>query len=160
MLRRRPPDALPWAAVVERLRDLDILTFPEEGVVAWVDGPSVETAAAALGDAPGWADIEWRRTFSDRALLLALLRFYGATSRHWRTTDEKGRARFMALLGADHPDRCPYPIVAAIAEAATALGLPAREEATSDAEQVDALSARLAEIGYERLWADAFLSFS
>lgn len=159
MLRRRTPDALPWAAVVERLAGVEGVAFPAEGVVAWVDGPSVEAVAATLGNAPGWDGIEWRRTFSDRALLLALLRFYGATSRHWNTTDEKGRSRFMALLGADHPDQCPYPIVTAIADAATALGLPHRGEATSDAEQVDAISARLIELGYERLWGEAFLSF-
>ena len=140
--------------------------------LAWHDGPAVATVQAAVGELPGWvwtrdrsygppgeapptkaATLEVRRSFSDGALAVALVRFYGAKGRHFTTADAAGADDFDALLDVDDPARSGYPIVDAVAD----LLLAAEEvELPPGAPRIDALSARLRAVGYEKLWAVAY----
>ena len=101
-------------------------------------------------------NVVWiRRSFSPRALAVALVRFYGSKGRYFNTADERGREAFAQLCDVDDPAMSGYPIVDAIADAL--LGTTDPDPAAARlGDTVDDLSAKLHRLGYERLWAEAF----
>lgn len=167
----------PWDAVRDRLQQVGGLAVsgPDEPpVAAWTDGPGPETVAAAIGPPAGWTLVagppggdvaaagpvlHLDRTLSDPAVAVCLVRFYASRGRHWHSDDSPAHQEvWRTLTGADDPQRCPYPIPAAIAglllEAPDPPGLPGGPT------RADVLSAKLAAVGYERLWAVAFARVS
>jgi hypothetical protein len=154
-------------------------TASEDGVswVAWHEGPSIAMVQEAVGSTPGW---QWaavapalrasmpppaepgstptiwvRRSFSDRALAVALVRFYGSAGRYFTTADERHREPFARLLDvADPASAARYPIVEAITTLLLERQDPDPVPPTGDA--VDDLSDKLRHLGYENLWAIAF----
>jgi len=139
-------------------------------VAAWVDGPGPETVVERLGGLPGWvvamgppaADVQsdgpvlfLHRTLTDEATAVCLARFYASQGRHWRSSEPpRYQEAWRALTGADDPAECDYPIAVSVGRLLLAApdpaGLPAGPTSA------DVLSAKLAAIGYEALWAVAF----
>ena len=145
--------------------------------IAWTDGPAMATVAAITAPPAGWeflaADpdgtgagpasdvsgggpvIELRRRLDDLALAVAVARFYAATGRHW-SSDERpaGWQTWRALTDIDDPATSGYPIPDTVArlllDAADPPDLP------TGGSRADVVSAKLAAVGYERLWAVAF----
>jgi hypothetical protein len=138
--------------------------------VSWTDGPAGETYADAVGDLPGWTwmagdpggDVTVagpvlfvRRDLSELATAIAVVRFYGSQGRHWSSSEgARGRDAWRALTEIDDPARSGYPIPDTIA--ALLLAEPAPPGLPTGPTRGDALAAKLAAIGYEKLWAVAF----
>lgn len=141
-----------------------------EPAVSWTDGPAGETFAEAIGDLPGWTLVAGdpggdvtpsgpvlfvRRDLSDQATAVAVVRFYGAQGRHWSAAEgPAGREAWVALTATDDPATSGYPIADMVArlllEAPEPGGIPAVGS------RAEILAAKLAAIGYEKLWAVAF----
>jgi len=142
--------------------------------VRWTDGPGPSTVTAALGDLPGWTLVEGPaasdlstggpvlhldRTLSDAALAVCLVRFYASRGRHWHSTEGPAhRDAWRALTAADDPARSGYPIPDTVAR--LMLTEPDPPDLPAGPTRADELSAKLASIGYERLWAVAFAAVS
>lgn len=175
----RPGRKLSWDELRARLAAVlpagaEVSDDPASTWVRWHEGPSVSAVQQAVGETPGW---EWRavvpdpepslppvsetptvwvrRSYSPRALMVALVRFYGSEGRYFTLDDERGRARFAALLDEDDPATCGYPIVEDIVEQCFALADPGPLP-DGPVPVIDALSGRLRRLGYEKLWAEAF----
>jgi hypothetical protein len=175
---RRKPN---WSQVTERLRaigpaDLTCSDDLDPRWVHWHEGPSIATVQAAAGELLGWewravapavtpsqppetgASTLWvRRSLSIPALAVAVVRFYGARGRYFTVADERGHQGFAEICDTDDPARSGYPIVDAIAAMLVEAVDPARLPVGGE---IDALSARLRELGYERLWAAAYRAVS
>ncbi|GAC1594810.1 MAG: hypothetical protein NVS3B21_17200 [Acidimicrobiales bacterium] len=180
---RSRPDPPSWAEVREALQDAAMrypdATFEIAGpdavpAVSWTDGPAGETFVDAVGDLPGWTlragdpggavsvpgpVLYVRRDLSDAALAVAVIRFYGAQGRHWSSSEgTTGREAWRAVTQIDDPARSGYPIPDTMA--ALLLDAPAPEgiafPSGDTASRADAMAAKLAGVGYEKLWAVAF----
>ena len=172
------PKAAPWEEVRPQVAEAvgrlgaAIAVGDDPPSLAWHDGPAVATVREAVGELAGWAwtrersfgpsgeapptkapTLEVRRTFSERALAVALVRFYGARGRYFTTADAAGADAFDALLDVDDPARSGYPIVDAVTDLLLAADAVAAAPGT---DRIDALSARLRAAGYENLWAVAY----
>lgn len=190
--RRRPEWAEVRDRVISAAGSLglaDLAVAAPDATTAWAgwhEGPSVTRLAGVVGDLPGWqwaavapatqapeapagvsgdGRLLWaRRSYSERALLTGLVRFYAAQGRHFTTADERGRPVFAELLDVDDPARSGFPIADTVVDLLLAeTGDPPDAGLDPDVDPqgagpagVDALSARLRAAGYERLWARAY----
>lgn len=180
---RSRPEPPSWAEVREAIEEATerypgvafAIAGPEQPpAVSWTDGPAGETFVDAVGDLPGWTlmagdpggDVSVpspvlfvRRDLSDAALAVAVVRFYGAQGRHWSSTEgTAGREAWRAVTQIDDPARSGYPIpdtmAALLLDSPDPDGLPAPAGDTMS--RADAMAAKLAGVGYEKLWAIAF----
>ena len=180
---RSRPDPPSWSEVREALRDaaghypdvvFEIAGPDAVPAVSWMDGPAGETFVDAVGELPGWTlmagdpggDVSVsgpvlyvRRDLSDAALAVAVVRFYGAQGRHWSSSEgTAGREAWRAVTQIDDPARSGYPIPDTMA--ALLLDEPDPEGIVRSAHdtmsRADAMAAKLAGVGYEKLWAVAF----
>jgi len=176
---RSAPEPPAWEVIRPDLVALGVqLAAPDWAVsgatevpcVGWTDGPGTATVTGSVGDLPGWTLVEGApasdlstggpvvhldRTLSDAALAVCLVRFYASRGRHWRSSEgPTHQDAWRALVGADDPARSGYPIPDAVAR--LLLGEPDPADLPSGPTRADVLSAKLAAIGYERLWAVAF----
>jgi hypothetical protein len=95
------------------------------------------------------------RTLSDEALAVCLARFYASQGRHWRSSEaSRYQEAWRELIGEDDPAQCAYPIPATMAR--LLLAAPDPPGLPSGPTRADVLSAKLAAIGYETLWAVGF----
>lgn len=170
----------PWAEVrvaVETALARDLpgtpFTLDDEPSLAWHDGPAEATVAGVVGELPGWrlvvaldaTDLAavtaedrrqplWlRRTFSDEALAVAVIRFQASSVRPYDSTREGAEAALRDLLDVDEPVRSGYPLTDAMAALLLADPPPA-DDATPT--RADAWSRRLSDLGYDRLWNQAY----
>lgn len=147
-----------------------IAALDETPAVSWTDGPAGETFVDVVGELPGWTLVAGdpggdvaaagptlfvRRDLSERAAAVAVVRFYGAHGRHWSAAEgPSGRDAWRALVNIDDPATCGFPIPDMIAglllDAPDPGGLPV------DGPTEELLAAKLAAVGYEKLWAVAF----
>ena len=141
-----------------------------EPALSWTDGPGGETVAEELGDVPGWTLMSGQpggdvavdgpvlfvdRVLSDEALAVGLVRFYASQGRHWSSSEGPvGREAWRAMTGTDNPTRSGYPIPDTVA--CLLLAAPDPTGLPSGPTRADVLSAKLAAVGYERLWSVAF----
>lgn len=173
-LRPRPAPAT-WDEVRARLVELGGFDLGDDPPTAtWTDGPGPATLAEALGPPPGWTlttgppggdvvaagpTLHLDRRLSDRALAVCLVRFYGSRGRHWSTgVGAASQQAWRDLTDQDDPARCPYPIPATIAD--LLLETPDPPGLPTGPTRADVLSAKLAGVGYERLWSVAFARVS
>lgn len=170
----------PWPEVradVETALGRDLagtaFTFDDEPSVSWHDGPAEATVAAAVGELPGWRLVValdatdaaavaaedrrqplWlRRTFSDEALAVAVIRFQASSVRPYDSSRDGAEAALRDLLDVDEPARSGYPLTDAMADLLLADPPAADEDAPTRA---DAWARRLTELGYDRLWNRAY----
>ncbi|MBK9179731.1 MAG: hypothetical protein IPM45_09210 [Acidimicrobiales bacterium] len=161
-------------------------SFPDRGLVvgddpetvwlAWRDGPAPSIVRDAVGDLSGWAwlavapDVEappagagrpnvvWaRRSYSERALATAVVRFHASRGRHATMADERDRELVAALLDEDDPAVSGYPIVDAIVDRLLEAPDPDPDPAPAGGPgAIERLSARLRYLGYDNLWGQAY----
>lgn len=176
---RARPDAPEWVDVRTRLvaaaERYPAVTFSiagpdDEPAVSWTDGPAGETFVDAVGDLPGWTLVAGdpggdvavdgpvlfvRRDLSDEAIAVAVVRFYAAQGRHWSAAEgPAGRDAWRALTAVDEPARSGYPIPDLVAR--LLLDTPDPDGMSGGGTRAEVLAAKLAAIGYEKLWAVAF----
>lgn len=153
-----------------------VATDDEVAAISWTDGPAGETYADAIGDLPGWTlvagdpggDVDTggpvlfvRRDLGELATAVAVVRFYGAQGRHWSSTSERAADRevWRSLTAVDDPEISGYPIpdiMAALLIEAPDPDPPTTNTGIGGSTRADALAAKLAAVGYEKLWAIAF----
>ncbi len=171
----------PWPEVRAAIEAATAARFPAAGVVVddepsvrWHDGPAEASVAEAVGELPGWrfavalegpaavgvpadddrrSPIWLRRSFSDEALAVAVVRFQASAVRPYDSSREGSEARLRDLLDVDDPARSGYPITDAMA--ALLLADPPVDDDASPT-RADAWSHRLTELGYDRLWNQAY----
>ena len=159
-------EALPEAGVVGHVG-----TGPQV-VLSWRDGPAAATVADLVAGVVNWevriaasappADgapaVILARAFSDRALAVAVVRYQASNVRPYDSTRERAVAGLRALLEIDHPDRSGYPVPDAMADLLLAAPDPPdlEERAGPDPSPADRLAAKLAAVGYDRLWHRAW----
>ena len=171
----------PWPEVRAAIEAASATRFPDAGVVVddeqsvrWHDGPAEASVAEAVGELPGWrfavaleghgaagvpgdddrrSPIWLRRSFSDEALAVAVVRFQASAVRPYDSSREGSEARLRDLLDVDDPARSGYPITDAMA--ALLLADPPVDDDASPT-RADAWSRRLTELGYDRLWNQAY----
>jgi len=177
---RSRPERPAWPDLRARLLAVAAEQFPatafavsgadDDAVVRWTDGPGPDTLVGALGDLPDWilvagapADdidpsapvLHLDRTLSDPALAVAIVRFYASQGRHWSSSEGAvGRDAWRTLTGIDDPAPSGYPIADAVAR--LLVGEPDPPGLPHGPNRAEVLSAKLAAVGYERLWAIAF----
>lgn len=181
----RPPAAtLAWPELRDRIVATAAERFPgtaiavagstEQPAVRWTDGPAGETVAEAIGDLPGWTLVAGApggdvsvagpvlsvdRVLSDEALAVAVVRFYASQGRHWSSGEgAAGQAVWRALTEVDEPTRSGYPIPDAVAR--MLLDAPDPPHLPAGPTRADVLAAKLAALGYDKLWAVAFAGVS
>jgi len=150
----------------------------EDAVVAWHEGPSESAVAAVIGDLPAWdltavpaflavpevreatgrPLLVLRRSYSEAALAVAVVRFQASNVRPYSSANPAHRLPMGAILDTDDPARCDYPIVERMAALLLDAG-PAGDppDAPPGSNPADRLSSRLGAIGYENLWNRAWL---
>jgi hypothetical protein len=137
-------------------------------VLRWVDGPAAGTVAdlvatvvnwevrtvGAPPSKPGVPSVVLARAFSDAALAVAVVRYQASNVRPYASSSERAVATLGELLEVDDPAHCRYPVPAAMAEQLLAAPDPADLDvlAGPDASPADRLAAKLAALGYDRLW--------
>lgn len=147
-----------------------IAALEEIPAVSWTDGPAGETFVDVVGELPGWTLVAGdpggdvaaagptlfvRRDLSERAAAVAVVRFYAAHGRHWSAAEgPAGRDAWRALVNIDDPATCGFPIPDMIA--ALLLDAPDPGGLPPGAPPEEVLAAKLAAVGYEKLWAVAF----
>lgn len=147
-----------------------VAALDEIPAVSWTDGPAGETFVDVVGELPGWTlvagdpggDVAMagptlfvRRDLSERAAAVAVVRFYAAHGRHWSAAEgPAGREAWRALVNVDDPARCGFPIPDMIAGLLLDAPDPGALPVGASTEEV--LAAKLAAVGYEKLWAVAF----
>lgn len=159
-------DALPGAGieVVEGVGD--------EVVLSWADGPAAATVADVVGTVVNWEvrteaappskagvpSVVLARSFSSRALAVAVVRYQASNVRPYVSTSERAVAGLATLLEVDEPARCGYPVPDAMADLLLAAPDPDGLDALAGAEAspADRLAAKLTALGYDRLWAKAW----
>lgn len=177
--RRRPtriaPDELAerlGAALREAFPDVEIgvHTTGHEAVVSWHDGPAAGSVADVVGTVVNWdvrtpaapperagtPSVVLERTFSDRALAVAVARFAGANVAPYRSDDARAVGRLSALLEVDDPAVSGYPVPDAVAGLLLEAPRPPMLDVPADPTRADVLAATLAALGYERLWEVAW----
>jgi len=152
-------------------------TVDDERSVTWHDGPAEATVAGVVGELPGWRLVValeatdaaavaaedrrqplWlRRTFSDEALAVAVIRFQASSVRPYDSAREGAEAVLRDLLDVDDPARSGYPLTDAMADLLLADPPPADDGSPTRA---DAWSRRLTDLGYDRLWNQAYAASS
>jgi hypothetical protein len=170
----------PWAELRVELADALARELPgapievhDEPSIAWHDGPAEATVAAAVGVVPGWrlvmalshpldpdgghddrrSPIWLRRTFSDEALALAVVRYQASTVRPYDSERPGAELKLRDVLDVDDPASSGF----ALADAMAALLLAAPPDPDDDQPtRADAWSRRLTELGYDRLWNQAY----
>lgn len=145
-----------------------------DACVTWADGPSFSTVAAAVGNPPGWMLAFWpeflpppeppqghaatllrlRRSFSDAALAVAVVRFAASNVRPFDAANPAHHAPMTAILDVDDPARCDYPLIARVAELLLDAAGPAT--ASGEGNPADRLARALEAAGYEALWNEAW----
>lgn len=172
---KRPWSEVRVAVEAALARDLPgtTFTFDDEPSLAWHDGPAEATVAGVVGELPGWRLVValdatdaaavaaedrrqplWlRRTFGDEALAVAVIRFQASSVRPYDSTREGAEATLRDLLDVDDPARSGYPLTDAMADLLLA-DPPAPDDAAPT--RADAWSRRLTELGYDRLWNEAY----
>ncbi|MBL8775697.1 MAG: hypothetical protein JNK12_07195 [Acidimicrobiales bacterium] len=161
------------AATSRRFPAADV-TVDDEPSIRWHDGPAEASVAEAVGELPGWrfavalagpdgagapagddrrSPIWLRRTFSDEALAVAVVRFQASAVRPFDSTREGAEARLRDLLDVDDPATSGYPLTDTMA--ALLLADPPAPDDVSPT-RADAWSRRLTELGYDRLWNRAY----
>ena len=171
----------PWPEVRAAIEAATASRFPaaavtvdDEPSVRWHDGPAEASVAEAVGELPGWrfavalagpdgagapdgddrrSPIWLRRTFSDEALAVAVVRFQASGVRPFDSTREGAEARLRDLLDVDDPATSGYPLTDTMA--ALLLADPPAPDDDSPT-RADAWSRRLTELGYDRLWNRAY----
>lgn len=171
----------PWPEVRATLEAAAGRAFPAAGItvddepsVRWHDGPAEASVAEAVGELPGWryavalegpdgagaaaeddrrSPIWLRRTFSDEALAVAVVRFQASAVRPFDSTRDGAESRLRDLLDVDDPATSGYPLTDAMAALLLA-DPPAADDASPT--RADAWSRRLTELGYDRLWNQAY----
>jgi hypothetical protein len=143
--------------------------------VGWHEGPAETRVAELVGPLPGWSMVSaWlgadpdagppsgpvlllRRTFSERALALAVVRYRASHPRPYSAASDVARRRLWAILDEDDPARSGYPLTDAIADLLLASPDPdcGPEPVADPAER---LARRLEAAGYDRLWNRAWAS--
>jgi len=170
----------PWAEVrvaVETALARDLpgtaFTLGDEPSLAWHDGPAEATVAGVVGELPGWRLVAalhstdaaavaaedrrqalWlRRSFSDEALAVAVIRYQASSIRPYDSTRDGAEAALRDLLDVDDPAQSGYPITDAMA--ALLLADPPASDDVSPT-RADAWARRLTALGYDRLWNRAY----
>lgn len=181
-----------WAALRQRLSSELPARFPATGFdlsgpddeprVSWYDGPAEGSVAAVAGDAAGWT-IESSmlgpdpsdsprsasrrlllvRSFSSRALTLAVVRFRASNVRPFDPERPGSAETLWAILEEDDPATCRYTLIQTIvdllagADDPTGEPIPAHGDTTTIAA---AWSAKLERLGYDTLWNRAWSTTS
>lgn len=169
-----------WPEVRTAIEAVAASRFPTAGLVVddepsirWHDGPAEASVAEAIGELPGWrlavaldgpdaasvpddagrSPIWLRRTFSDEALAVAVVRFQASAVRPYDSRREGAESRLRDLLDIDDPAASGYPLTDAMAALLLADPPAADDDSPTRA---DAWSRRLAELGYHHLWNRAY----
>ncbi len=135
----------------------------------WEDGPSSTRVAALVAEVVNW-DVRGPdsgssdgdpvvildRSFSPTALAVGVVRYAAAHPRPYDSTDERAVARLSALLDQDDPAVSGYPIADQVARLLLERGTPDRPAASGDTTPADRLALALADLGYDRLWHEAW----
>lgn len=168
-----------WEELRSRLvEELDV-AFPatafelagDEPVVSWFEGPAEGSVAAAVGDVPGWRVessllgpdpdapaggsriLRFVRSFSDAAWALAVVRFQASGVRPFERARPGALDRLWAILEEDDPATSGYPLTDAIRDLLMAAPDP---EGEPPADPAEFWAWKLAAIGYDRLWSQAW----
>jgi hypothetical protein len=141
---------------------------PTELRLSWTDGPGPSTVWKTAGEPSGWSYhnpafyaaapgvaqvVRMERIHSAAALREAAVRFWAIVERQPDLNRERDVERLARILEADQPMPGSFPIVEGIA-ASLADGLPATVEDPAD--YLLRAAKLLEELGYNRLWAEAF----
>jgi hypothetical protein len=171
-----------WDELRSRLSEDVPAAFPStsfafaesEPLVSWHEGPAEGSVAAVMGDVPGWGCestmlgpdpdapsgvrvVRFERSFSDAALALAVVRYQASGVRPFERARAGAIERLWAILEEDDPSSSGYPITDAIRDLLMAAPDPAGVDAAS-ADRAEYWSQKLAAIGYDRLWNQAYAS--
>lgn len=147
----------------------------EEPALSWHDGPSEASVAGVVGELPGWrllvalsdpdsvaqaiddgdrrTPVWLRRSFSDEALAVAVVRYQASTVRPYDSARPGAEAKLRDLLDIDDPSSSGYPLTDAMA---TLLLADAPDPDDDQPTRADAWSRRLTALGYDRLWNRAY----
>ncbi len=141
-------------------------------VVRWDDGPAAGTVADVVAGVVNWEvrtpgapaardgapAVLLARTFSDRALAVAVVRYRASNVRPYASGSEKAATGLTALLEVNAPARSGYPVPDAMADLLLAAPDPddLHERAGVDPSRADLLAAKLEALGYDRLWHTAW----
>lgn len=144
----------------------------DEVVLRWEDGPAAGTvagvvqavvnwevrAAGAPPSKPGAPSVVLVRSFSPRALAVAVVRYQASNVRPYDSSNERAVAGLADLLEVDEPARSGYPVPDAMADLLLAAPEPAElEEGLPDGTSpADRLATKLTAVGYDRLWSRAW----
>jgi hypothetical protein len=139
--------------------------------VAWRDGPAEGSVAGLVAEVPGWtvessmlgSDPDGRRgvqvlrfvrSFSDRALALAVVRFHAASVRPFERSRPGAVDTLWAILEEDDPATSGYPLTDRIRDLLMAAPDPARVSWPDD--PAERWAQKLTAVGYDRLWTEAY----
>lgn len=147
----------------------------EEPALSWHDGPSEASVAGVVGELPGWrllvalsdpdsvaqaiedgdrrTPVWLRRSFSDEALAVAVVRYQASTVRPYDSARPGAEAKLRDLLDIDDPSSSGYPLTDAMA---TLLLADAPDPDDDQPTRADAWSRHLTALGYDRLWNQAY----
>ena len=177
---RRPwPEVRPGveAALAQAFPAADMVV-DDEPALRWHDGPAEASVAGVVGELPGWRlvvalggpdDAEraaadgdrrnpvWlRRTFSDEALAVAVIRYQASTVRPYDSERPGAEAKLRDLLDIDDPSSSGYPLTDAMAALLLAQPPDGPDAGDDHPSRADAWSRRLTDLGYDRLWNQAY----
>ncbi|MDQ3147690.1 MAG: hypothetical protein M3R01_12310 [Actinomycetota bacterium] len=138
--------------------------------LSWYDGPSGSAVADAVGEVVNWEVrvatssagdariVLLDRTFSDRALAVAVVRHQASHVRPYDSATRSAVESLSGLLDEDDPQRSGYPVTDAIAAMLLDTSPPPGFEPHlgPDVTRADHLSAKLSALGYDALWARAW----
>lgn len=142
--------------------------------ITWHDGPGETTLAATIGDLSGWQlrvvldhgetqggdgerrrIIRLRRSFSDAALAVAVVRYQASTIRPYDSARPGAESALRDLLDVDDPAVSGYPIVDAMAGLLFTAPDPEPDEPVGGS-RADLWSRKLTSVGYDALWNQAY----
>ena len=137
--------------------------------VAWTDGPAESAVVDAVADVPGWQPVIagrpppetrssslllLRRSFSDRALAVAVVRYRSSGARPFESEREGRSGPSRDLLDVDDPGTSGYPLTDAIADLLQELPYPRAEP--DGLTPADRWSAKLEALDFNALWNRAW----
>ncbi len=160
-------------AVASSFPGADVTVTMDDGGgprLSWHDGPSGSAVADAVGEVVNWEVrvatssagdariVLLDRTFSDRALAVAVVRHQASHVRPYDSATRSAVESLSGLLDEDDPQRSGYPVTDAIAAMLLDTSPPPGFEPHlgPDVTRADHLSAKLSALGYDALWARAW----
>lgn len=142
-----------------------------EPLVSWFEGPAEGSVAAVVGEVPGWKvestmlgpdpdapsglkPLRFERSFSDAALALAVVRYQASGVRPFERSRPGAVDKLWAILEEDDPAVSGYPLTDAIRD--LLVGAPDPPDVQWSDDPAERWAQKLAAIGYDRLWNQAY----